>query len=67
VSIDRSNSTHIPAHDHFLHNGILIDEDLAALDGLPPRFFFFAAPLRIRHGSGSPIPALDLIPKEGAK
>jgi arylformamidase len=67
LSIDCCNSTDIPAHDHFLRNGILIVENLAALDGLPPRFFFFAAPLRIRHGSGSPIRALALIPKEGTK
>jgi kynurenine formamidase len=62
LSIDCSNSTEIPAHDSFLRNGILIMENLAALDGLPPRFFFIAAPLRIRDGSGSPIRALALIP-----
>ena len=61
LSIDCVNSTEIPAHDNFLRNGILIMENLAALDGLPPRFFFIAAPLRIHDGSGSPIRALALI------
>jgi kynurenine formamidase len=65
LSIDCCNSTEIPAHDRFLRNGILIMENLAALDNLPPRFFFFATPLRIRDGSGSPIRALAFIPKGG--
>jgi kynurenine formamidase len=62
LSIDASGSTEIPAHDRFLRNGVLIIENLASLDGLPSRFFFFAAPLRIKDGSGSPIRALALIP-----
>jgi len=65
LSIDCCNSTEIPAHDHFLRNGILIMENLAALDNLPSRLFFFAMPLRIYNGSGSPIRALALIPKAG--
>lgn len=63
LSIDASGSTEIPAHDRFLRNGILIMENLAALDGLPPRVFLLAMPLRIRDGSGSPIRALALVPK----
>jgi len=65
LSIDVSGSTEIPGHDRFLRNGILIMENLAALDGLPPRIFLLAMPLRIRDGSGSPIRALALIPKAG--
>jgi kynurenine formamidase len=61
LSIDCSGSTEIPAHDRFLRNGILIMENLAALDGLPQRFFFLATPLKIKEGSGSPIRALALI------
>jgi arylformamidase len=65
LSIDCSGSKEIPAHDNLLRNGILIMENLASLDGLPDRFFFIAAPLRIREGSGSPIRALAFIPKQG--
>ncbi len=64
LGLDAHGSTEIPAHHHLLRNDILIMENLAALDGLPPRVFFLAAPLRIRRGSGSPIRALALIPKE---
>lgn len=62
LSIDQSGSVEIPAHDRFLRNGILIMENLASLDGMPSQFFFFAAPLMIKDGSGSPIRALALIP-----
>ena len=64
LGLDAHGSTEIPAHHHLLRNDILIMENLAALDGLPQRVFFLAAPLRIRRGSGSPIRALALIPKE---
>jgi kynurenine formamidase len=67
LSIDCSGSTEIPAHDRFLRNGILIMENLAALEGLPLRIFLIAAPLKIRNGSGSPIRALALLPKGGEK
>jgi arylformamidase len=66
LSIDQSGSTEIPAHDRFLRNGILIMENLASLDGLPRRFFFFAAALKIKDGSGSPIRALAFIPASQA-
>jgi kynurenine formamidase len=63
LSIDCSGSTEIPAHDRFLRNGILIMENLAALDELPDRFFFLATPLKIKDGSGSPIRAIALLPR----
>jgi len=63
LSMDCCGSTEIPAHDRFLRNGILIMENLAALDGLPDRCFFLAMPLKIKDGSGSPIRALALVPK----
>lgn len=45
-----------PGHlRHWLPNGILIVESLANLPRLPERCFFMAMPLKIRHGSGSPI------------
>ena len=61
LGLDASGSADIPAHDLMLRNGVLIMENLASLDGLPPRLFFLAAPLRIREGSGSPIRALALL------
>ena len=64
LGLDAHDSTEIPAHHHLLRHDILILENLAALDGLPPRLFLLAAPLRIRRGSGSPIRALGLIPRE---
>jgi kynurenine formamidase len=67
LSIDCSGSTEIPAHDNFLRNGILIMENLADLDELPERFFFLAAPLKIKEGSGSPIRALALVPKPSGR
>ena len=66
LSIDCCGSTEIPAHDRFLRNDILIMENLADLDDLPERFFFLAAPLKIHEGSGSPIRAVALLPREDA-
>jgi len=64
LGIDCSGSTENPAHKQLLTNHILIMENLAALDGLPRRIFLIAAPLRIRRGSGSPIRAIALVPKQ---
>jgi kynurenine formamidase len=66
LSIDCCGSTEIPAHDRFLRNDILIMENLANLDDLPERFFFLAAPLKIHEGSGSPIRAVALLPRDNA-
>jgi arylformamidase len=66
LGLDRFDSEDIPAHDTLLANGVLIMENLAHLDKLPDRCFLIAAPLKIFEGSGSPIRALALVPKEGA-
>jgi len=66
LGLDCSWSAESPAHDCLLKNGILIMENMAALDGLPSRIFLIAAPLRIRGGSASPIRALALVPKSPA-
>lgn len=63
LGLDCSGSAEIPAHDRLLRNHILIMENLAHLDGLPPRIFLLAAPLPILNGSGSPIRALALVPR----
>jgi arylformamidase len=62
LGLDRAESVDIPAHDVLLANGVLIMENLANLGGLPSRFFFFASPLKIYEGSGSPIRALAFVP-----
>jgi len=46
---------------YFLPRGIPIIEGLANLEGLPASGVFFAAPLRIRGGSGSPLRPLAFI------
>ena len=52
-------------HDVYgLPNDILIMEELMNLDMLPPRVYFMAFPLKIWRGSGSPIRAVALVPKE---
>lgn len=48
---------------HWLPNGILIIEELRNLKELPVRFYFVAAPLKIKNGSGSPIRPFALVPK----
>jgi kynurenine formamidase len=63
LGLDCSGSTEIPAHDLLLREDVLIIENLANLDDLPPRIFLLAAPLSIRNGSGSPIRALGLLPR----
>jgi arylformamidase len=48
-------------HDeYFLPNRIYIIECLANLDKLPTTSFFMALPLKISHGSGSPVRAIAL-------
>jgi arylformamidase len=67
LGLDRFGSEDIPAHDTLLKNHILIIENLANLDGLPARCFLIAAPLKIFEGSGSPIRALALVPRDRAR
>lgn len=63
LGLDCQGSTEIPAHDTLLVRGILIMENLANLDNLPPACFFMAIPLKIFEGTASPIRALALVPK----
>ena len=52
------------AHRVLLPRGILILESAANLDRLPPRgAFFMAFPLKIRAGTGSPVRAIALVPR----
>jgi kynurenine formamidase len=50
----------------FLPKGILIVEGLANLAMVPSAFYFVALPLKIAHGSGSPLRAVGLVP-DGAR
>lgn len=50
-------------HERVLRNEIYLMECLVNLEKLPPKCFFFAAPLKIYKGSGSPIRALAFIPR----
>jgi kynurenine formamidase len=43
-----------------LGEGVVIIENLAHLDGVPPRFMLFAAPLMVKGGSGAPCRAIDM-------
>jgi len=51
-------------HQRVLRNEIYLMECLTQLEKLPPKCFFFAAPLKIYRGSGSPIRALAFVPME---
>jgi kynurenine formamidase len=50
-----------PIHPFVLENQVLIIENLTNLDRLPDFCLFFAAPLKIKDGSGSPLRALAII------
>lgn len=51
-------------HDrHFLPHEIFVLEGIYNLSSCPPVFYFFALPLRIEGGSGSPLRPIALVPK----
>jgi kynurenine formamidase len=63
LAIDAAVSTENPAHYALLGNEVYIVENLKNLDRLPPFCLFFALPLKIRGGSGSPVRAVALVPR----
>ncbi|WP_133916143.1 cyclase family protein [Streptomyces sp. NBC_00582] len=67
VSLDSGDGGRgeLPAHFVLLTAGVLIIENLAHLDLLPPLCFFLAFPLRIAHGTGSPLRAVAVL--DGAR
>ena len=65
LAVDVFGSEENPAHYALLSNEVYIVENLKNLDKLPPFCFFMAFPLKVKGGSGSPVPAVALIPKEG--
>ncbi|CAM5742367.1 Kynurenine formamidase [Streptomyces alboniger] len=66
VSLDSGDGGRgeLPAHYVLLTAGVLIIENLANLDRLPPLCFFLAFPLRIAHGTGSPLRAVAVVEGE---
>lgn len=61
------NGVELKSYGHFeywLPNNIYMIEMLKNLSMLPDRFYFITAPLRIKEGSGSPIRAVALVPKD---
>jgi kynurenine formamidase len=63
MAIDAFANSENPAHYTLLGNEVLIVENLANLDQLPPFSYFMAFPLKIKEGSGSPIRAIAYFPK----
>jgi arylformamidase len=63
VSLDSGDGGRgeLPAHFTLLTAGVLIIENLANLQELPPVSFFLAFPLRISGGTGSPLRALAAV------
>jgi len=63
ISVDKEESTDFPIHRSLLSQNILIIENLANLDALPPGGFrFWCLPLKIKNGDGSPVRAAAVIP-----
>lgn len=54
----------LAAHYTLLPAGVLIMENVANLDQLPPESFVIALPLPIANGTGSPVRAVALVPQE---
>ena len=69
IACDQAIKDGIPeksyAHEEYmLPNGRPLVEELSNLEGLPPRIFFIALPLKIKGGSGSPLRAVALVPRK---
>jgi kynurenine formamidase len=58
---DAWGTAEFPVHRLLLRAGVLIVENLARLDELPPRCVFLGLPLKIKQGSGSPLRAIALV------
>jgi kynurenine formamidase len=64
LSPDVYGDSESPVHKALLGEGVVIVENLANLDRVPPRFHLLALPLKIRGGSGAPCRATALVDKE---
>ena len=62
ISVDPPQATGLPVHRRLLEEQIILVENLNRLQDLPQSgFTFFALPLRIRDGDGSPVRAVAMI------
>jgi kynurenine formamidase len=64
LAIDASDNAKFEAHNVLLGNEVLVLENLTNLDVLPPITCVIALPLKFKGGSGSPVRAVALVPKE---
>jgi kynurenine formamidase len=64
LSPDVYGDSESPVHKALLGEGVVIVENLANLDRVPPRFHLLALPLKIRGGSGAPCRATALVDRE---
>lgn len=64
LSPDVYGDSESPVHRALLGEGVVIVENLANLDRVPPRFHLLALPLKIRGGSGAPCRATALVDRE---
>ena len=64
LSIDRFTSADFPAHNVLLRADMLIGENFANLDKLPPWSFLVALPLPMENGTGSPVRAIAFISRK---
>jgi kynurenine formamidase len=65
ASIDYGQSTLYESHRVLYERNIPAFENLAALDRLPPRgAFIVALPMKIKGGSGAPLRAIAILPRE---
>ncbi|MEB3103803.1 cyclase family protein [Ferviditalea candida] len=62
LAVDASHSDGNPAHYTLLGNEVLIIENLNNIGLLPAFSLFFALPLPIKDGSGSPVRAFAVVP-----
>jgi kynurenine formamidase len=63
AGIDPGDSSDLAAHRALLPRGVVVFENLARLDALPPRgFLVVALPLPIRGGTGAPARIVALLP-----
>ena len=66
-TIDSDARPDEPAHKVLLPKGVLILENACNLKRVPPKgAYFFGLPLKIGEGTGSPVRAIALVPKDGA-
>ena len=58
ISVDRVDTEDFPIHHVLFNRGLVVVENLANLELLPPTFIFSAMPLRMPSSDGSPVRAV---------